>query len=390
MVHYMQLPSGWKSSDIIEQSYLTMRHGVWQSAQGPMLSAVHALGTNIRFSVVAWNLDARRPELDARMDSIRFQLKFMVENNPVPILPVIMLIEVTQTCLNRLRQTHWVAMYYNISDDATSPSPSGILMLIPRSFPIKTVYRVPCGVTKGGTQRDLLFVDVTLTNRNGSTENTEYVFRLCTTHLIGLSPRQRAKVLAKAAAHLRLAHLSVLGGDLHAVTAWDAAAVEQIMLRDAFLEKGGVEGAKDAATFGPTADLRSVKAIGQHRTDKVLFCGHAKVLCYDTFGKEAVVSDPWAEGELLKNGRLVKPWASDHLGVQAAFQVEVDEDEQGEWIVDDEDGGEQGVEGLLGWIVDEEFEYEEDEDGEEMGEWIVDEENDDDDDDDDVVAENWI
>ncbi|KAL2265419.1 hypothetical protein VTJ83DRAFT_6519 [Remersonia thermophila] len=390
MVNYMQLPSGWKPADVIEQPYLTMRHGAWQPAQEHMPSAAPALGTNIRFSVLTWNLDARRPELDARIDSILLQLRIMVENCPVLILPVIMLSEVTPPCLERLRQTLWVKMHFNISDTAASPPASGTLMLIPRLFPIKTVYRVPCGVTKGGTPRDLLFVDVALTNRNSSAaaEAGERVFRLCTAHLAGLFPRQRAKVLAKAAAHLRLAHLGVLGGDLHAVTAWDAAAAAENRLRDAFLEQGGVERDKEAATFGPTADLRDVRAIGPHRTDKILFCGHATVLCYDTFGKKAVVSDPWAQRELLEHGRLARPWASDHLGVEAVFAVKQDEGEEGEWIVDDddddddddedEDGGEQGNEGQPGWIGDEEEEHEEDEDededGEEMGEWIVDDE----------------
>jgi tyrosyl-DNA phosphodiesterase 2 len=175
-------------------------------------------------------------------------------------------------------------------------------------------------------QRDALFVDIPLSCPSNPQEKKKTpLLRLCTTHLESrrASPPKRPAQLVAAAAHLRQAHVGILGGDLNAIEEFDRSLHAENGLRDAYLEMGGVEGAEGGMTWGQMAGRAERARFGLTRMDKLLFCGEGvKVVGFGRFGMDVVVEEEGAAKRLLEGpGGLERAWVTDHLGVRAEFLV---------------------------------------------------------------------
>lgn len=189
-------------------------------------------------------------------------------------------------------------------------------MLIPKSMPITKVFRVPYRNSMMG--RDALFVDIALLNAK--------TLRVCATHLESLRahPPRRPNQLATAAAFMKKADASILGGDLNAIEDFDKTLHLDNDLKDAYLENGGEEGAAEGMTWGHMACKQERDRYGLGRLDKLFFCGALKLdpAGFRTFGMDVVVEG--GAGKAITDSRyetFEKAWATDHLGIMADFRL---------------------------------------------------------------------
>lgn len=191
----------------------------------------------------------------------------------------------------------------------------GTCMLVPKSMPIRRVFRVHYERTS--MQRDALFVDIVLPQ--------EKTLRLCATHLESLKadPPKRPSQLYTAAKYLHQAHAGVLAGDLNAIEPFDRILHAKNNLKDAYLQTGGREDAESGMTWGQMAETSLRERFGLSRMDKVLFCGALAVSGFGTFGMDVEVESEADREELARTQHLEKGWATDHLGVKGDFRMEL-------------------------------------------------------------------
>lgn len=190
----------------------------------------------------------------------------------------------------------------------------GTCILIPKTLPIKAVFRVRYDNSE--MQRDGLFVDISLPDNK--------TLRVCATHLESLVARPpiRPGQLATAAKFLHQADIGILAGDLNAIEPFDQTLHLENNLKDAYLERGGQEGDEAGMTWGQMAFKWQRERFGLTRMDKVLFCGQVELLNFGTFGMGVEVEDEADRQEMvIKLDGLEKAWVTDHLGIRADFSV---------------------------------------------------------------------
>ncbi|KAL2261890.1 hypothetical protein VTK26DRAFT_3046 [Humicola hyalothermophila] len=327
----------WTRGVPAHQEYFTFTNNAWHPVEvtGPTEPRDNGTPQPFQFSVLSWNIDFMRPMPHARMAGALKHLHSLVDGQPNR--HVIMLNEMVVSDLDLIRHTDWVRTGYNITDVSNFhwESPGyGTCMLIPRSLPIQSVFRVHYPDT--AMQRDALFVDVSLPGSR--------TLRLCSTHLESLAPNppKRPSQLALAASYLHQPAAAttatttivggVLAGDLNAVQDFDRTLPEENGLRDAYLECGGVEGTEEGMTWGQMAHRDQRERFGLSRMDKVLFCGEGlEVVGFERFGMDVLVDGGEAiERQLVMMTGLERPWVTDHLGVKADFRLAVPQEGGGE------------------------------------------------------------
>ncbi|KAL2021158.1 hypothetical protein VTK56DRAFT_7464 [Thermocarpiscus australiensis] len=306
----------WKRGEPAPQDYFTFADGVCRPSQSSGQLSASGITTPLSFSVLSWNIDFRRPLAEARMAAALKHLQSLVSQRAIP--SVIMLNEMVESDLKLIREADWVRQDYNMTDVSHEhwESPGyGTCMLVPRSMPIKSVFRVHYERTS--MQRDALFVDVALPH--------EQTLRLCTTHLESLqaNPPKRPSQLATAARYLHEAYAGVLAGDLNAIEPFDRTLHLDNNLKDAYLEKGGQEGAESGMTWGQMAPAWDRERWGLSRMDKILFCGGLKLVDFGTFGMDAQVEGEAVREQLMEMTGIEKGWVTDHLGVRGDFAIEL-------------------------------------------------------------------
>ena len=190
-------------------------------------------------------------------------------------------------------------------------------MIVPKSIPIKSIFRVHYAQTS--MERDVLFVDIALPQ--------DKILRIGSTHLESLiaKPAKRPSQLATAASYMHKAHGSIVGGDMNAIEPFDAKLHLDNKLKDAYLETGGEEGAEAGMTWGQMASRWSRQRFGLTRMDKLMFCGCVEVESFETFGMDVEVEDEEDRKKLVedKSADVEKAWVTDHLGVKAVFNIVV-------------------------------------------------------------------
>ncbi|KAK3680726.1 Endonuclease/exonuclease/phosphatase [Podospora appendiculata] len=268
----------------------------------------------ISFSILSWNIDFMRPLADERMKVALAHLRSLVERAATRP-SIIMLNEMVDPDFDLIQMEDWIRQGYRITDSSTQhwQSDYGTLILIPKSMPIKSVFRVHYSQTRMG--RDALFVDISLPQ--------DKTLRICTTHLESLvaNPPVRPGQLAEAAKFIHEADASILGGDLNAIQPFDKTLHLENGLRDAYLETGGEEDAEAGMTWGQMAGTYQRNKFGLTRMDKLLFCGGLEVESFETFGMDLEVEDEVGREQLRALVGMEKGWITDHLGVKADFRV---------------------------------------------------------------------
>ncbi|KAK5660779.1 hypothetical protein OQA88_12146 [Cercophora sp. LCS_1] len=270
---------------------------------------------------MSWNIDMFR-ELRGQRTAVALDyLRDFEARKSRPT--IIMLNEMKQPSLALIQGQKWVQDGYHITDlrgEKWTPGTTGYgtTMLVPKSMPVKVIFRVPYPNTLAG--RDGLFVDIALPE--GKT------LRLCSTHLESLKAKnpRRPGQLQIAAGFMKQADASLLAGDLNAIEDFDKTLHLDNDLKDAYLENGGQEGAEEGMTWGQMAAPRDRRAYGLGRLDKILFCGDLTLEAqgFRTFGLDVVLEGE--EGrELVEAGseNVEKAWVTDHLGVMADFSTAI-------------------------------------------------------------------
>ncbi|KAK3321442.1 Endonuclease/exonuclease/phosphatase [Cercophora scortea] len=287
--------------------------GEWKKAAFP-IPHDESSSAPVSFSILSWNIDFMRPLADERMKVALSHLRSLVDQS-VTHPSIIMLNEMVDSDLDLIQSEDWIRRDYRITDNSTQhwESDYGTLILIPKSIPIKTVFRVHYSQT--GMGRDALFVDISLPQ--------DKTLRICSTHLESLvaNPPVRPAQLAEAAKFMHEADAGILGGDLNAIQPFDKTLHLENDLRDAYLETGGQEDAEAGMTWGQMAGTWQRDKFGLTRMDKLLFCGGMEVESFETFGMDLEVEDEVGREQLKALVGMEKGWITDHLGVKADFRL---------------------------------------------------------------------
>ncbi|KAK3344002.1 Endonuclease/exonuclease/phosphatase [Lasiosphaeria hispida] len=293
------------------QQYHIFDQGSWASVPSGPCREIAALNS---FSILSWNIDFTRPLADERMKAALAHLKTLYRREGKP--SILMFNECLDSDLQLMKGEDWIQQTYAITDVSIEhwTHSYGTCILIPKSMPIKAVFRVPYPETAMG--RDALFVEVALPQ--------DKILRICSTHLESLvrKPPLRPSQLATAAQFMHQADASVLGGDLNAIEDFDNTLHVDNGLKDAYLENGGEEGVPAGMTWGQMAATRSREMFGLSRMDKILYCGGLEVEAFGTFGMDVMLEGGDAEELIMEMAMgLEKAWVTDHLGVWADFRV---------------------------------------------------------------------
>ncbi|KAK3943524.1 5'-tyrosyl-DNA phosphodiesterase [Diplogelasinospora grovesii] len=311
----------WTRGEPYAQPYYAFASGTWNDAITSQLEPTSTVTTPSSFTLMSWNIDFMQILTDERMRSALNYLHTLVKDATRPT--VIMFNEMLESDLEIIQAQDWVQQDYHITDISSKYWAStiyGTCILIPKSLPIKSVFRVH--YEKTNMDRDALFVDIPLPNINSET------LRLCSTHLESLRathPRRPAQ-LQTAAKFMHQADAAVLAGDLNAIQDFDKTLHTENNLKDAYLESGGEEGDEAGATWGQMVQQWQRDRYGLGRLDKMLFCGNLELEKFETFGLDVEVEDENARKELMgQGGGLARGWVTDHLGVRGDFRIITEE-----------------------------------------------------------------
>lgn len=282
--------------------------------------------TTKKLALYSWNIDFMLPFPNSRMAAAIEHLKFLIAAHPSPheTASVIFLAECVVGDLKLLAADPWVQSTFHLTDINGSFWQSGhygTTTLVDRRLQIKDCFRVHYLQTR--MERDGLFVDLKFRLGPGETKKT---LRLCNTHLesLALEPAYRPPQLALCAQYMKdpAASAAILAGDLNAIQDFDRTLPSTNGLRDAYLELGGNEDdAEGGHTWGQQAATAQRERFGTSRMDKVLFCGESlRLLAFERFGAGVEVRKEEERIGILDLG-FEAPWVTDHLGVQALFEM---------------------------------------------------------------------
>ncbi|KAH7024435.1 uncharacterized protein B0I36DRAFT_366380 [Microdochium trichocladiopsis] len=348
----------WTRGKLYDQPYyaFSMKTRTWEPVGTAPARDETEPGLLGRLEVLSWNMDWTMPERLDRTKAIFEELHAHVERAARKLgmeLPaanaaggpaehgraaairalniVIMLNEVVEWSIGRLKSLDWVRKHFYLTDINTSfwgcglqgEGQYGTCILIPKTLLISSVGRIH--YTASNCNHDALFVDISVVPAGNSASRLrrQRTLRLCSTQLDPYSyvlDDDRRKQLAEAAAHMHIADLAILGGDLKAVCAADRSLHSEQRLLDVYFECGGVEGY--GATWGPTAGKKRRALNGMARADKVLFCGEGLFAKkFETYGHNIEVEDQEARSKLKNALQMDKGWVSEHLLIKATFII---------------------------------------------------------------------
>lgn len=275
--------------------------------------------------MVSWNIDFMLPYPDERMKAALNHLHSLTTtqtSNPT----IILLQEMLESDLALIQAQSWIRSGYNMTDVDNTHWESGhygTVILIPKSLPVKCVFRVHYEATV--MERDALFVDLDI-HGGGQT------VRICNTHLESLiaDPPRRPLQLATAARYMRphdhdggaaAVTASVLAGDLNAIQPFDKTLHSDNGLEDAYLSLGGQEDSDDGFTWGQQAPTKQRDMFGCSRMDKIFFCGAVECTRFERIGTGVTADEEHVKGCLVREEGMDRGWVTDHLGVSADFTV---------------------------------------------------------------------
>jgi tyrosyl-DNA phosphodiesterase 2 len=300
---------------------------LWTSKTPPSQSVHHIGITSI--ALYSWNIDFMLPFGEARMKAALNHLGALVKDlaSTPSVAPIIFLQECTPEDLVTISSNLWVRERFMLTDlDATywATNHYGTTMLLDARLLITSVFRVHYSQTH--MNRDALFVDFALGPDNG-----RKVVRLCNTHLesLAMDPPLRPAQMRLVARYLHSeeVHAALAAGDFNAIQPFDRTLHKDNNLKDAFLEQNGKEDSEEGYTWGQQATTKLREQFGCSRMDKVYFCGSLKLLKFTRFGGNIQLTEG-ADGylESKQESKMIalgfeKPWITDHLGIQAQFQV---------------------------------------------------------------------
>lgn len=308
----------WTRDNRFDQPYFTFDPAIdmWAPVQDKSRRDPDANSSVDEITVLSWNVDFMLALPNQRMQAALDYLKGVASSNRRPL--AIFLQEMLVSDLKVIQAQKWVQQHFNLTDldhDHWESGWYGTCTLVSKKLPILDVFRVHYSQTE--MQRDGLFVDV----RAASNKTV----RLCNTHLESLvaDPPLRPRQLEIAAPYLHdsAVNAGILAGDLNAIQPFDRALHSNNALKDAYLELGGTEDSDDGFTWGQQAPTYLRRMYGCSRMDKILFCGDLKLLAFNTCAADVEVASEHDKRFLIEDSGTEKAWVTDHLGIQANFEI---------------------------------------------------------------------
>ncbi|GAB1205343.1 hypothetical protein APSETT445_004017 [Aspergillus pseudonomiae] len=271
-------------------------------------------------ALYSWNIDFMLPFAAARMRPALAHLHQLTRLLPPNTAPVIFLQECTRSDLETIAATPWVQDHFHLTDIDTAnwaTTQYGTTILVSRQLPITSVFRVHYSHTR--MDRDALFVDLSI----GLEEKR---IRLCNTHLesLALEPPYRPPQMQLVAQYMHhdVVDAALAAGDFNAIQPFDRTLHVDNRLKDAFLELGGEEDTEEGYTWGQQAATKQRAQFGCSRMDKVYFRGSVKLLKFERFGED-ILAEGDEERRQIVNLGFEKPWVTDHLGVMAVVDAQL-------------------------------------------------------------------
>ena len=264
------------------------------------------------------NVDFMLPFPESRMHAAIRHLQALTEKLPPSVSSIIFLSECLTSDLKLIASDDWIRQTYNITDvngNYWQSDRYGTTALIDKRLPIVACFRVH--FSKTAMDRDGLFVDVEFDG--GKT------VRLCNTHLESLiaDPPLRPAQMQTCASYMHADSVcgAILAGDLNATQEYDKHLHTDNRLKDAYLERGGQEDDAEAGhTWGQQAATAARERFGTTRMDKIYFCGSVQCTLFERFGADVQIDNEDERKQIVDAG-FDKPWATDHLGVHAMFEL---------------------------------------------------------------------
>lgn len=291
--------------------------GKWASVTTPQ-APVHDAGIK-QLAIYSWNIDFMLPYPSSRMRTGIRHLEHLIGKHTSEVANVIFLAECVGTDLEVIASDPWIQSNFAITDvnvDNWANGHYGTTTLIDRRLSIKDVFRVHYSKTR--MERDGLFVDIYFGPE-------AKLIRLCNTHLesMAFEPPYRPPQMQLCAKHMHdnAVQASILAGDLNAIQDFDKTLHSDNDLKDAYLEKGGLEDdAQSGHTWGQQAATFLREKFGTSRMDKVYFCGAVKLKSFERFGADVELDDEAERAGVVQLG-FDRGWITDHLGVKAVFEL---------------------------------------------------------------------
>ncbi|KAI1424993.1 Endonuclease/exonuclease/phosphatase [Xylaria sp. FL1777] len=336
----------------------------WEAADHIPRGLEFKRGSPVR--VVSWNLNWLHPYPRERVSAGLAHLRHTFGEAPSSL--VVMLQEVRQEMVQVMLENPWVQQNFMLSnveppttlfaEDPSSSSsesdtrqikwkatPYFTLMMISRDLPISNCFRVP--FSKTGMGRDVLVVDIPVTNSQGSTIDNE-LFRLCTTHLESLRESRElrfsqlvliSELLKGAAATNGTIIGGIVGGDMgsesiddmqyHKSTevklndVWEDESMEPPISPKTSKRAAALHTLAKAYTWGYQPQRKEPK-----RLDKFFYTGSVETFpveeAQDFSGKIGRLGiGVMAEVESPEYNADIEPelWVSDHLGIVIGVTV---------------------------------------------------------------------
>ena len=284
----------------------------WEEVSRPSSSTTQVQS----FRILSWNIDFMLPFPTERMQVALDHLHLLISDSLTP--SIIFLNEMLVSDLQLVQTQSWIRDGYivtDVDDKYWESGHYGTVTLVPKSLPVKRVFRVHYSATK--MERDGLFVDVDA--GDGKT------LRVCNSHLESLvaDPPLRPRQVETAAKWMLEAGVAgaVMGGDFNAIQDFDRMLHAENGLRDAYLEMGGREDLEKGYTWGQMAPVKQRDMFGCSRMDKLFYCGNVRVVGFERFGLGVKVEDEKVVRSLMEEEGIDGGWVTDHAGVMGAFEV---------------------------------------------------------------------
>ncbi|USW48697.1 Putative Endonuclease/exonuclease/phosphatase superfamily [Septoria linicola] len=294
----------WQFDEPWKQSYYAYDGKKWVAKDaGQAHSTVSDKITKL--ALCSWNIDFMLPFPDSRMKAA---LTYLQERTTgaEESATAIYLQECVASDIQLIADQPWIQQNFCLSDIGISSWQSdhyGTVTLLDNRLPITSAFRVHYSETR--MERDVLITDILLQNRS---------IRLCNSHLesMAFEPPRRIPQMKLIASYMHSSSVdaAIVAGDFNAIQPFDRTLHSDNNLSDAYIELGGKENDPNGHTWGQQA------ATVQRERDLAR--------SFERFGRDVLVPDE-EEGEFIKNLGFEKAWVTDHLGVEAVFEVQAGE-----------------------------------------------------------------
>ncbi|KAF2212416.1 hypothetical protein CERZMDRAFT_41584 [Cercospora zeae-maydis SCOH1-5] len=318
----------WKFDEPWPQPYYAYDGNKWTAREA---NSSNSLGLKIsKLALYSWNIDFMLPFPESRMKTaLNYLEKRTIQSDDTAV--AIYLQECVESDLKTVSEQPWIRQNFCISDIDTSNWTSGhygTITLLSRITPPTSLFRVHYSATR--MDRDILISDISL--HSPSQQQTALTIRLCNSHLesLALTPALRPSQMSLIASYMRQSpniSAAIAAGDFNAIQPFDKTLHSDNNLLDAYLEAGERDDDPEGHTWGQQASTILRKRFGTSRMDKVYYTPPSptvkeslRLVKFEYFGRDVVVEDA-KEAEEIKGLGFEKAWVTDHLGVEAVFDI---------------------------------------------------------------------